>query len=143
MRIKRRKLDAGVPSVAMADIAFNLVLFFIILARTQDESHLKLNYASAPALETISNSKVSVKVVTADKKAQSDGRQQIYLNGKEVGVRELTAKIQELLKDDPPGKRTVLLKIDKDTQAALFEPIMEAVSQAGGDVVHVLAEEKK
>jgi len=36
----------------------------------------------------------------------------------------------------------VLLKIHKDTLASTFEPIMEAVSQAGGDVVHVLEEER-
>ena len=41
------------------------------------------------------------------------------------------------------GKRAVLLKIHRETLAATFEPIMEAVSQAGGDLVHVLTEEKQ
>ena len=45
MKISRRKLDVGVPSVAMADIAFNLVLFFIILARTQDQAVIRQSCA--------------------------------------------------------------------------------------------------
>jgi biopolymer transport protein ExbD len=60
-----------------------------------------------------------------------------------VDLTGLGPKIQELLGNEEQGKRTVLLKIHKDTQAAIFEPIIEAVSQAGGDLVHVLAEEVK
>ena len=44
MKIARRRLKSGVPSVAMADIAFNLVLFFIMMAKTQDDSHLQWPY---------------------------------------------------------------------------------------------------
>ena len=47
MKITRRKLEVGVPAVAMADIAFNLVLFFIIMARAQDDSYLKWTPAKA------------------------------------------------------------------------------------------------
>ena len=44
MKINRRKMAAGVPAVAMADIAFNLVLFFICtaVAKTQDDSQFAL-----------------------------------------------------------------------------------------------------
>src|SRR5262249_22936442 len=134
MKIKRRHLEPGVPAVAMADIAFNLVLFFIILARTQDDSHLHWQPASAPKVESITNSRVSVMV---------DKDNKVYLNGKQLGTGELAASIQLLLGNRPAGQRPVLLKIHKDTLAATFEPILEAVSQAGGDVVHVLAEEQK
>jgi biopolymer transport protein ExbD len=136
MKIKRRHLEPGVPAVAMADIAFNLVLFFIILARTQDDSHLKWSPAGVPKaeLESITNSRVSVMV---------DKDNKVYLNGKHTGTGELAASIQLLLGNRPAGQRPVLLKIHKDTLAATFEPILEAVSQAGGDVVHVLAEEQK
>ena len=41
MKIARKRLKAEVPSVAMGDIAFNLLMFFVILARAQDDSHLK------------------------------------------------------------------------------------------------------
>jgi biopolymer transport protein ExbD len=134
MKIKRRHLEAGAPVVAMADIAFNLVLFFIILARTQDDSDLQWEPARGTHLESISLSKVSVTV-------NKEGK--VYLNHHPINLTEIAPKIQELLGNEEQGKRTVLLKIHKDTQAAVFEPIIEAVSQAGGDVVHVLAEEVK
>lgn len=134
MKISRRKLEIGIPSVAMADIAFNLVLFFIILARTQDDSHLKWKPASAPEVESAGQAKVAVTV---------DEDNKTYLNGKEIGIRELAAGITSQLGDEPAGKRTVLLKIHRDTQAATFEPIIEAVSEAGGEVVHVLQEDKQ
>ncbi len=134
MKIRRRHLEAGAPVVAMADIAFNLVLFFIILARTQDDSHVKWEPATGSALESISHSKATV-TVNEDSK--------VYLNGEQVDATALTPKIQELLGTDEAGKRTVLLKIHKNATAATFEPIIEAVSQAGGDLVHVLAEEQE
>ncbi len=134
MKIRRRHLEAGVPAVAMADIAFNLVLFFIILARTQDDSNLKWQPASGTRLESISNSKVSVTV---------NQENEVFLNRVRVNLTDLTPKIEALLGTDQPGKRTVLLKIHRTTEAATFEPIIEAVSQAGGDLVHVLAEERE
>jgi biopolymer transport protein ExbD len=54
----------------------------------------------------------------------------------------LAGSIEDLLGDAPPGKRTVLLKVHKETLAQRFEPIIEAVSEAGGDLVHVLEEKK-
>ncbi len=35
MKIKRRTSQATVPSMAMGDIAFNLLIFFVILARAR------------------------------------------------------------------------------------------------------------
>jgi len=132
MKIRRRHLEAGAPVVAMADIAFNLVLFFIILAKSQDDSHLKWEPASGTGLQSISHSKVTV-TVNQDSK--------VYLNGEQVDATGLAPKIQEILGAAEAGNRTVLLKIHKNATAATFEPIIEAVSQAGGDLVHVLAEE--
>jgi biopolymer transport protein ExbD len=133
MKFKRRKLDCPPPYVAMADIAFNLVLFFVIMAKTQDDSHIQWEAAKAVETQQAKNSRVSVTV---------DRENKVYLNGQQVGVRELADGVAILLGNNPPDNRTVLLKIHKDTLASTFEPIMEAVSQAGGDVVHVLEEER-
>lgn len=133
MRFKRRKLEVTPPYVAMADIAFNLVLFFLILAKTQDDSHLQWEAAKATGTKAVTNARVSI---TVDK----DNR--VYLNGQPVGLRDLADGVARELGDRPASERTVLLKIHKDTLAATFEPIMEAVSQAGGEVVHVVDEER-
>src|SRR4051812_42074162 len=117
MKIRRRKLEAGQPYLPMADIAFNLVLFFIMLARTQDDGHLKWEAARVQSVKKLGQSRISVTV---------DRDNKVYLNGSHVSVNQLTAGIQGLLGDEPAGNRLVQLKIHRDTQAATFEPIIEA-----------------
>ena len=40
MKIPRKTFEANVPSMAMGDIAFLLLIFFIILAKAVDDSHV-------------------------------------------------------------------------------------------------------
>ena len=133
MKFKRRKLEVVPPYVAMADIAFNLVLFFLILAKTQDDSHIQWTPVKDVGAKQVSNAKVSITV---------DRDNKVYLNGQQIGIREMADRVGQELGDKPASERTVLLKIDRNTLAATFEPIMEAVSQAGGEVVHVIEEER-
>ncbi len=133
MKIKRRKTALEPPYVPMADIAFNLVLFFLIMAKTKDDRHIVWTPAQAPASQAITNAKV---IVAVDKESK------IYLNGDEVGTRDLADRITTMLGDKPADQRKVLLKIHKETLASTFEPIMEAVGNAGGEIVHVLQDEQ-
>ena len=134
MKIARRTLKVEVPTVAMGDIVFNLLIFFFILARANDDSHLKWLPAESPKIENIGNRKASITVDIDNK---------VYLNGRQVGIRDLQAGLEAALGNAPAGQRIVLLKIHKETLAATFEPILEAVSEAGGEVVHVLQQEQK
>ena len=134
MKIQRKAVRAEVPSTAMGDIAFNLLIFFVILARANDDSFLNWQPARAKNLEAAGYAKVSV-LIDADRK--------LYLNGRQVGMTQLSEQIGELLGDAPAGQRTVLLKIHREAQALYFEPVIEAVSEAGGDLVHVLEEQKE
>lgn len=131
MKIARKKMKAEVPSVAMGDIAFNLLVFFVILAKTQDDSHLQWTPAKTSRVDEVANSKVSI---VLDK----DGK--IYLNGQQTGEANLEQKVKDELEGLQPGNRIVRLKIHTDAQANRFEPILEAVSKAGGEVAHILEE---
>ena len=132
MKIKRRSSQAEVPSMAMGDIAFNLLIFFVILARAQDDSHLHWEPATAAEITASATAKVVVLI-------DSDNR--FYVNGKQVGEAQLAGEIEALLADAVAGDRTVVLKAHKDAQAMYFEPVIEAISEKGGELVHVL--EKK
>lgn len=134
MKAVRRASRADIPSMAMGDIAFNLLIFFVILARAQDDSHLQWTPAKSENLENAGHSKVSVLVDTDNK---------LYLNGQETGISQLADGIEGMLGELPAGERTVLLKIHGETTALRFEPIIEAISKAGGDMVHILDKEKK
>ncbi len=133
MKFKRRKLEALPPYVMMADIVFNLVLFFLILAKTQDDTQIQWEPAQASGAKPVVKARVSL---TVDKDSK------VYLNGKQVGLLNLTALVGAELGDSPPGERTVLLKIHKDTLAATFEDLIAKVSEAGGEMVHVVEDER-
>jgi len=133
MKFKRRKLEAVPPFVGMADIVFNLVLFFLILAKMQDDTQIKWEPAQAAGAKPVAKAKVSLTV---------DQDNKVYLNGKQVGLMNLTALVQAELADSPPGERTVHLKIHKDTLAATFEDLIAKVSEAGGEMVHIVEDER-
>ena len=65
-----------------------------------------------------------------------------FLNGQQIGETQLEARISEELKDQPAGQRMVRLKVHSTTEAFRFEPVLEAVSKAGGEIVHILEEKK-
>jgi len=131
MKIRRKIMKADVPSVAMGDIAFNLLIFFVILARASDDSHVKWQPAQGTRLESTRGTKVSV-IISRENK--------LYLNGREIGQMQLAAEIEKYLGDLPAGERTVLLKVHNEATAMFYEPVIESISQAGGDLVHVLDE---
>jgi biopolymer transport protein ExbD len=133
MKIARKAMKADVPSVAMGDIAFNLLIFFVILARAQDDSHLQWQPAKAANLQGSGAAKVSVLI---------DNDNKLHLDGQPLGQSQLASRIEELLGNAPAGDRTVLLKVHKDATAMYYEPVIESISEAGGDLVHVLEEKK-
>ena len=118
----------------MGDIAFNLLIFFVILARVQDDSHLEWTPAKASNLESARNSVASVLIDTQNK---------LYLNGQQIGVAQLAGQLETALGDAPAGERTVLVKFHKETLAQRFEPVIEAISEAGGDLVHIVEEQRE
>jgi biopolymer transport protein ExbD len=134
MKIRRRKHAATVPSTAMGDIAFNLLIFFVILARAQDDSHLQWDPATAITLDSTGGSKISVLI---------DKDNKYYINGQPFGDVQLASEIEALLGDAPAGERVVLLNVHRDAQAMYFEPAIEAISEAGGDLVHILEEQPR
>jgi biopolymer transport protein ExbD len=134
MKLQRQKFDASIPSVAMGDIAFLLLIFFVILARAQDDSHLRWDPASSQNVANIANPLASV-VIDADGK--------YYLNGKEISIGGLPIDLAAVLGNRPSGNRNVMFKVDKASTADLFEPAIEAISQAGGELVHILEPEKE
>lgn len=120
--------------MAMGDIAFNLLIFFVILARAQDDSHLQWTAADTPKVESAGYPKAAIVI---------DNRNKLHLDGREIGIASLAGAVEERLGDAPAGERVVMLKVHKDIQAARFEPVIEAISEAGGDLVHILEEKKQ
>ena len=74
---KRRKMAIMVPIASMGDIAFLLIIFFILASNFAKEAHIDFDPAKSPDIEKMERSQVSV---TVDK----DG--QVWLQGEECPV---------------------------------------------------------
>ena len=133
MKLPRKKLTASVPSFAMGDIGFLLLIFFVILARAQDDSHVRWQPAKLKEVEMVASPLASVTIDTGFKN---------YLDGKEISTDALPAALSQILGDTPSGKRYVFLKVHNEAKAIHFEPIIAAISEAGGDLVHILEPEQ-
>lgn len=118
----------------MGDIAFNLLIFFVILARAHDDSHLQWEPASTKEVEASGAAKVSL-LIDVDNK--------VYLNGQPIGMAQIASEVSDLLGETPSGQRIVLLKVHKDVPAMFFQPVIEGISEAGGDLMHILEEQRE
>ena len=70
-----------------------------------------------------------------------DTENRMYFNGEEIDQGQLASRLTSVLGDLPPGKRKVFIKVHREATAKLFEPVIAAVSEAGGDLIHVLEKE--
>jgi biopolymer transport protein ExbD len=132
MKLQRKKLTASIPAFAMGDIGFLLLIFFVILARAQDDSHIQWQPAKLPDVKTASNPLATVSI---------DSSFKIYLDGKETSADELAGALNGILGDNSSGQRNVFLKVHKEAKASHFEPVIAAISEAGGDLIHILESE--
>ena len=134
MKLPRKMLTASIPSFAMGDIGFLLLIFFVILARAQDDSHVDWQPARLPDVEMVAAPLASVAIDTGAK---------IFLDGKEVPAEELASRLHTILGNAPAGERNVFLKVHRETKASAFEPVIAAISEAGGDLIHILEPEEE
>ncbi len=132
MKIARRKPQANVPTTAVGDVVFNLLIFFLVLMASQMTPSLKWEPAEGEQLEKFAATPANVSI-------DSDGR--IFFNSEKTSTDRLPQQLSATLEGLPAGKRTVLLRVHKSTESTIFEPVIEAIGQAGGNLVHVLEQE--
>jgi biopolymer transport protein ExbD len=132
MKIKLRKSQAQIPSMAMGDIAFNLLIFFVILARAQDDSHLQWTPSKVEEIERGKQSRVTVVI---------DNKNSIFLNGQEVSSLGLAEDIERQLQGVQGQDRVVQFKIHRKSPVRIIEPVFEAIGKAGADVFIIVEKE--
>lgn len=116
----------------MGDIAFLLLIFFVILARAQNDDHIP--WKPAVAEDTVQTAGTTATVTI-------DTDHKLHLNGKSIAPAALAAALEQILGQRPAGQRQVHLKVDREAPAPSFEPVIEAISEAGGEIVHILEPE--
>ena len=124
-----KRCSANVPVAAMSDIAFLLLIFFMITASPIQESRIRYERAKGEELKYFDPANVSVII-------DADG--ELYLNGMKTGVGTIKEEVSYLLGSRKQGERLVFFKIDRNAKAAKFEPVYEQIAAAEGELILIL-----
>jgi biopolymer transport protein ExbD len=122
-RRKRRKM-LSVPTASMGDIAFLLIIFFILASRFAQE---KVNIESprSPDISEMEEPKVMVSVT-------KEG--EIYCQGQLMpSAADVRRRIENyLVGKTKPEQKLVTFRCDRTVDRGVFEPVIEAIASAGG-----------
>lgn len=136
MKLRRQKLLVEPPSVATSDIAFNLIVFFLVCASVQpDTGRSQL----LPRVEEKSEKQKQSQNVEV-----SIAQTTLIVNGEPVPVDQLARKISALLAGKQrPEDRVVIVKSDKETPYQRWIYVTGLIEEAGGLITLRLDEERK
>ena len=127
---KTRRVPPLVPLASMGDIAFLLTIFFILTSNFAKDDTRNIAPPSAAELEQMEKQNVSVSI-------DADGG--IFFNGRPVGSADvIEAGVAAFLvgKKDPKD-RMVVFRCDRGVDKKVFEPVLAAISKAGGVIAAV------
>ena len=124
MMLRRgRRIPAKVPIASMGDIAFLLIIFFMLTSNFIKEAHVKVDQAEAPGIVEMEESPVSVSL-------DQDGK--LWVQGQPCPIEVLEDGVAALLADRED--KVVMLKIDRTAANRDYGPIFLALSRAGAEI---------
>jgi biopolymer transport protein ExbD len=127
---KSRRAPPTVPLASMGDIAFLLTIFFILTSNFAKDDTRKIKPPTARELEQMEKQNVSVSI-------DADGG--MFFTGRPVASPEtIEAGVAGFLSSKKAAKdRMVVFRCDKGVDKKVFEPVLAAISKAGGVIVAV------
>ena len=134
MRMKKRRRNAVmVPVASMGDIAFLLIIFFMVCSNFAKEAGLQIKPPRTFDLDALQESNVSVSI---------DEVGDIYLQGvKMESAESVEWGIKALLDGRTEDlEKVVMFKCDREVDKTVYEPVLNAISAAGG-IVAAIGEE--
>jgi biopolymer transport protein ExbD len=123
IRRRSHRMPALVPVAAMGDIAFLLIIFFVLTTNFIKEGHVRVEPPRAVDIEQMDESPVSVVM-------DEDGN--LWLQGAQCSVEILQNGVEAALQGSKT--REVMLKIDRNMQEQDFQPVLMALSKAGATI---------
>lgn len=127
MKLERKpqpRID--IPIVNIGDIAFLLIIFFIMTSTFMRESYIKVTIPKSPDIRRMKETPVAV---TMDKKGK------LWLQGTACQLPNLEPAVTALLMDHK--EKVVTLKVDKALTQSEYGPVLLSLSKAGADVALV------
>ena len=123
----RRRTRAGIviPVVSMGDIAFLLIIFFILCSNFAKKAGKTVEPPLSPTLDSLPKPRLYVAV---------DVDEQLYFQGKPIGsAKEIESELSQTIDpNDSLDARTVIFECDRGVRKAVFEPVLESIAKAGG-----------
>lgn len=129
---KRADPKIDIPIVNIGDIAFLLIIFFILTSTFMRESYIKHAPPSSKDIARMKDAPISVTV---------DSKGDVWLQGTRCNVQNLESGVSALLE----GKKdkTVMLKIDKALPHDKYGPVFKALSGVGAEMALIGLEPTK
>ncbi|MBR1920578.1 MAG: biopolymer transporter ExbD [Kiritimatiellae bacterium] len=125
MAIRRRKKPSLVlPLSSMGDIAFLLIIFFMLASNFMKTGNVDLQRPGAPSLEQQEPAKFSVMV-------DRDGT--VWYDGAQTTAAELASLLKPVVERDRDA--SVHVSVHKELKRDSFMPVIEAVSESGAKII--------
>jgi len=137
LKIRRnRKLLVDPPEAATGDIAFILIVFFLVCASVQPDQGREQNLPRSEEQEEKKNQTKNPTVLIK--------RGEVDVNDQRIKLAELPLKMSELLRGkERPEDRIVVVKSAKDTPYHFWIQITGQIEQAGGVITLQIEEERE
>ncbi|MBC8356757.1 MAG: biopolymer transporter ExbD [Planctomycetes bacterium] len=137
MRVARTtKLMVEPPSSATGDIAFNLIVFFLVCASVQPDAGRRQSIPSSETVDEESKQTENIEV--------SLTRTAVLVNGDVIPTNRLLSRLKTLLSGKAqPEEKVVVVKSEPDTPYSHWIFVTSIVEDAGGIVTLQLEEERE
>lgn len=124
---KKRRKPIPVPIASMGDIAFLLIIFFLVCSEVaKEKSNLQVELPLSQHVEKVKAQVVARVAVDETGVIYFDGEQVDSAKDVEWGVRAL---LTSTVSDE---QRHVQFKCDSALPKEIFEPVIQAIAAAGG-----------
>jgi biopolymer transport protein ExbD len=136
MKRKKKRRSVPVPTASMGDIAFLLIIFFLVCSDTSKERTLSLDLPKSGYVEK-TKSTVAARV-SIDKEGL------LYFDGQPVeGPKDIEWGIRAVLANTvSDDQRHVQFTCDEALTKEQFEPIIQAIVEGGG-ILEAVGEKKE
>ncbi len=126
LKIKKNGEVLSVPTSSMGDIAFLLIIFFLLTSKFMQESHVECEMPGSPDVQKIADEPVSVML---------DKEGALWLQGQSITPEELKNKVEELKGDDKDF--TVMFKVHRELTAKQYSNVIKKLAESGAKVAFV------
>ncbi|CUU06907.1 Biopolymer transport protein ExbD [Candidatus Thermokryptus mobilis] len=124
---RRKRAEAEIPSASMADIAFELLIFFLVATTFDVDTGIGL--VLPPAAETTEQVKIKQSDIA---KLLVNAAGEVLLDGELITVPQIRETIKNKIKQNP--KLIVSIKTDRETNYSRYIEVLDELKLAYNDL---------